>query len=289
MELNRHIIDAYILFGMYYQQFLYLDSSWTKTQLINFANFELKYWLPLMGGIVFANPPYSREIYQLMLPLYERAVHEEISLKPRDQGIARHIGVFYLRGYEYLSEDALITKYIKKDNQNVGNLIVLFRQQEKHIKAVEDRAKYEKLILDFWRFVLDFYENSRDDENVKTLSQLNGLIDFIPQLNQETTALIQRTVKFSARDYDNFEIIEALVALKEIGDPRSNAKAINLILDTLIQKGTYIALKEKQIVELLEFLYEQGDLDGGNKICNKLAMRGHEFQKECFLKHNNSL
>jgi hypothetical protein len=289
-SLSKGIIDAYILLGMYYQQFFFLDYNWTSGKFKEYYELDSKYWLATMGGLFFANPPFNKDVYLLMFPHYERAIIENIDVKNfPDQGIARHIGVFYLRGYENLTNDSLVAQFVKTSSpENVNRLISFFRQQEQYIKQLEDRSKYQALVIELWQFILNVYENSNEENNQKLLSHLNSLIVFVEHLDNQTSSLISRTVRFSDRGRDTHMVIASLILLKERGDAASNAVAIGDILNSLTLSEYFSTQDEKQILKLIEFLFIHSQSNSAIKFCNRLAIKGYEFHKDTFTKYNSN-
>jgi hypothetical protein len=288
--ISKKIIDSYVFEGIYYQQLFYLDQDWITNQFKVNYSLEEKYWLGFIEGFFFANPPYNEDVYRLSIPHYERA----ISLRKfgsehyRGHGIARHLGVMYLRGYDNLSNSNVITLFLNRSNTSgVDGIISFIRQQEDYIKelALDERRKFQTLVLELWKYILTLYSDTEIDEEQKILSNLNNLIGFIEKLDDENSDLLVRTVGYVDRTYNTHHVINVLNLLKEKGEPAINALHIGKILNAF-SLNDYLKTFENSLLHLIQFVYEHGQKELANKLCNKLGLKGYEFQKALFAKYN---
>jgi hypothetical protein len=289
-SIERNIPDAYTLLGLYSQQLFYLDYLWVTGQFKAFYELEESLWMGFMDGLLFVDPPYNLETYQLSTPHYKRAIHLHITGSEHPgSGTARHLGVFYLREYEGLTGDNVLTQFIEVSNaKEVENLILFVRQQEKYINDLQvgERRKYQVLVLKLWKYILQiFKEDAPTEESRHVISDLNYLIGYIEELDENNIEVLISTAKFADVNHNTLHVIEHLNELKGKGDPLVTAAYLGRVLNALTLTE-YLHTYELLLLSLIDFLFQHSQLESANKVCNKLAIQGYEFQKEIFNKYN---
>jgi hypothetical protein len=288
--LERKFIDSYVFTGLYYEQLFFLDPQWITEQFKKLYDLEEKYWLGFIEGFFFSNPPYNEEVYRLSIPHYERAIHRHQygSEHYRGNGISQHLGVIYLREYETLFTDNVLTKFLTRSNpEAIQGFVSFLRLQEKYIMGLpmDDRQSFQLLVIGFWIYIVKLLVKPEGDEELNILSNLNTLISYIETLNDTTTDLIIGTVGYVDRNYNTHHVVDVLNKLKMKGHVKENALRIGKILNA-IGLNDYLKFSEKGLLSLIEFVYEHGHKELANLFCNKLGMLGYEFQKPVFAKYN---
>ena len=286
---KKNIIDSYILTGWYYQQFYFLDSDWISNKIESYYDVEEKYWLAFIGGFTFSNPPFNKTVYKLFYPHYERAIKNDVNIKSHyDHGIIRHIAAFYFWGYEDLQSKGLLSFIIEKNNPNtILELVNFIWRQEKYITGLkEDEVKrFEKIILELWTLLAIKYENSTTEDEQKVLIALSNLLELAPEINDEYTTLVLKSTKIPEKDFHTHYLIENLNKKKDKGDRNVTAKNIGIILNSIQFTPYFSSTDNKLIVDLVTFLYQNGQKPAANEFCNKMAKQGHEFLKDIYNKN----
>ncbi|KAB2859044.1 MAG: hypothetical protein F9K09_03825 [Flavobacteriales bacterium] len=286
---KKNIIDSYILTGWYYQQFYFLDSDWISNKIQSYYEVEEKYWLAFIGGFTFSNPPFNNTVYKLFYPHYERAIKNNISFKSHyDHGIIRHIAAFYFWGYEDLQSKGLLSLIIDENNPNtILELVNFIWRQEKYINGLkEDEVKrFEKIIFELWTLLAIKYENTTTEEEQKVLIALSNLLELAPEINDEYTNLVLKSTKIPEKDFHTHYLIENLNKKKDKGDRNVTAKNIGIILNSIQFTPYFSSTDNKLIVDLVTFLYQNGQKPAANEFCNKMAKQGHEFLKDIYNKN----
>jgi len=279
--LQKKIIDGYIIQGMYFKQFCFLDYDWITEQVKHHYTTDDKEWLAFMGGVVFGKPPYNRELYTIFYPHYERAIDNNINFKSfSNNGLVRHLTAFYFWKYETLSSEKLLFKFVNNASPNeVGELIHFIWRQENYSNTLSELEQqyFQQIIIDLWKFLTDKYENSTNKEEQKNLSTLSNWIVFVPELNEVYTILILKSCKQIDRTYSIHELLEKLVVLKIKGNPKVIAKYIGKILTSLNFKGYLIDSDKDFIKDLVSFLFAHGQKQIATGFCNTMASVHQQF------------
>lgn len=279
--LKKGIIDGYILEGMYFEQFCFLDYDWITKQVKNLYKSKDREWLAFIGGFAFGRPPYNEELYKIFYPLYERAIDNNIKLKTfNNNGLIRHLTAFYFWKYENLSSKKLLFKFLNNASPNeVGDLINFIWRQENYPNTLSELEKkeFQEIILDLWEFLSKKYENSNIEDEIKNLASLSNWIVFAPELNQVYTSLILKSSKHIDKIYSTHELLENLVTLKTKGNSNTTAKAIGEILLSL-NFLDYIGDFDKDFIkDLVSFLFANGQKEIAIEFCNRIAALHQQF------------
>ena len=143
--LQKRIIDGFILEGMYFEQFCFLDYDWITEQVKKHYESEDREWLAFMSGFAFGRPPYNKELYTIFYPHYERAIDNDVILKTHNNnGLVNHLTSFYFWKYETLASEKLLFKFINNaPTSQVGELIHFIWRQENYPKKLSEFEQQE--------------------------------------------------------------------------------------------------------------------------------------------------
>lgn len=279
---QKGIIDVYILTGWYFEQFYFLDKDWITTKVKEYYNLEDKEWIPFMSGIAFANPPFNKETYQLFYPHYQRAIDKNVEIKKKSytNGIIRHLVAFYFWGFEELEDSSLILRLIQtKNHKNIVELVNFIWRQESYTENLnsDDSKKFEIIIFNLWNLLAEKYENATEEDEQNVLLELSNFLVFIDELNDVYTALILKSKQANYKHFYSHRLIENLMRLKDNGESNKVAKNIGLIFNSILFGALYTSRDNNNIINLVIFLYENGQKDIADEFCNKVTKRGYEF------------
>lgn len=279
--LQKGIIDGFILEGMYFEQFCFLDYEWIIEQVKKLYKSENREWLAFMGGFAFGKPPYNKELYTIFYPHYERAIENNIKFKSfNNNGLVRHLTAFYFWKYETLSSEKLLFKFLNyASSDQVGELINFIWRQENYPKTLSEleQKEFQQIIIDLWKFLSDKYEDSHIEEEQKNLAMLSNWIVFIPELNEGYTSLILKSCKHIDKIHSTHELLENIVALKTKGNPTTTAKAIAKILSSLNFRDYMASYDQEFIKDLVSFLFANGQKQIAAEFCNTMAAVHQQF------------
>lgn len=288
---NKRIIDGYILTGWYFQQFYFLDKDWITDKVKEYYKLEDEEWLAFLSGFAFSNPPFNKEIYQLFYPHYERAIKNNIQIKSHhDHGIIRHIVAFYFWGFEDLKTEGLLLMLINNGRpSSIIELVNFVWRQEGYLRTLNrnESKKFEIIIFDLWAYLVNKYENTTIEDEQKVLAGLANLLEFVPELNEINTSLVLKSITLSEKYFQTHYLIENLIKLKDKGNLIETAKYIGLILNLIPFTAYFSSTENKHIIELVVFLYGNGQKKVADEICNKLTKQGHEFLIEIHNKYKD--
>lgn len=287
---EKEILDGYILEGMYFEQFYFLDKEWIIEQVKNNYKLEDRNWLAFIGGFAFGNPPFNKEIYQLFYPHYEKAINNNVELKSFcNNGLIRHIVAFYFWGYEDLKTEGLVLKFLNTATPNsILEFVNFIWRQEAYLKSLgeQEKEKFEITILELWNYLAEKYQDPKGEEEQKVLGGLTHLIVFVPELSESNTDLILKSSRQINKHFYTHELVENLIALKGKGNLSKTAEYIGKIVSSISFNDYLSDFDSKHIIELVTFLYQNGQKEIANIFCNKLSRQGNEFLKPVYNNYN---
>ena len=280
-SMKKGIVDAFIIEGMYFQQFFFLDKEWITEEVKRHYKSDDREWNAFMGGIIFSKPPFNKELYSVFYPHYERLIDNNIQFNDfSNNGLKHHLTAFYFWRYESLSSEGLIYMFINKASvQEVGELIRYISQQKKYYQSLSELEKQEfhELIIELWTYLTNKYENSTNEEEQNNLAALSNWIVFVVELNNNYTNLILKSCKYIHQDYSTHRLLESLSVLKTKGNPIIAAKSIAEILSSL-NFNVYMRDSDQEILkELVSFLFTNGQKKNATDLCNTMAAVHNQF------------
>jgi hypothetical protein len=278
---KRGIIDSYILTGWYFQQFYFLNKDWIINKVKGYYKLDDKQWLAFISGFIFGNPPFNKDIYQLFYPHYKRAIINNAQIKKNhDHGIIRHIVAFYFWGFEDLKTQGLLTMMLNTSSPlTVLELVNFVWRHEDYLRGLKQKEvnKFENIIFNLWNFLANKYQNPKNDAERLALAGLLNLLVFVPELNEKYTELVLKSCGIANQHNHINKLIKNLIRLKGQGKLNETAKYVGVILNK-IEFSLYVSGDEqKQLIDLVVYLYQNGQTEIAVEFCNRLTKQGHEF------------
>jgi hypothetical protein len=290
--LDKKIIEAYTSFGRFLPNFSYLDRNWVADKIEQVSTEKgSKYWEAFMDGYLSIGMVYD-ELYGLMRPHYEYGLSYDFKERNYREHLIQHICIGYLRGNEKLEVPSLFRRIIDAwKPEQIREIIGFFWMQRDLVtESSEENEKMKEKIIDFWRHLYRKYkrkdEKSLTQEDKKILSEASKLAVFLPKIDIEFYEWLMLSAPYVHEDFNSPFFIEYLDELKDKGDSKETAKYIGEIYSRMLEKITP-DYDKKHIRLIVEFLYNAGDKDRADKICNIYGSRGHEFLRDIYEKYTN--
>lgn len=292
--LNLKVGEAYTILGWYNQQFYYLDKEWTINQINNCNFLDEQNWEAFFGGLIFADPPYNTELYQLFYSHFERAIIKNIDLSSYNNhsGIAPHLVAFYFWNFENLDEKGLLAQHLKQATIPLIIKLINFLSWQKQYFANPDDEEHNEIwskVITIWSFLLGQYHDSKDEKKSDLYNSLCNLIGYIHELNERTTEIIIRTIKYIDKRYiyRYLSIVEQLLILINADNRVEHPKFVGEILQ-LFSFDMYLdSNKQKKLIDVVTYLYESNERMVANEFCDKHVRIGHQLLKPIYDKYNN--
>lgn len=297
--LQKRIIEAFTLFGQYMANFYYLDKEWVKQRIeeIDLAQNE-KTWKSFMQGYLLAGPVYAY-LSDLMKDQYFTAIKYNFEEEFTNRQLVDHISLQYLHGAECIDDTkGLFRRLVDIWNASqIEAAISFFWVQRENLgenPAEEAKAKMapqlsKKIdrIIDFWRWTYENkYKNRNFDEfngeDKLILSNLSLLTALLSKVDNENKNWLMACAPYVDVDFKSSFFIEYLDNLKD--RDRQTTKYVGQIFLKMLD-GATPEYDQKHINSIVEYLYESGEKDTADKICNIYGSRGRDFLRHLWEKY----
>jgi hypothetical protein len=288
--MQKGIIDGFILQGMYFHQFYWLDKIWLTELVKRLETIEEKYWLAFMGGYSFATAPNSKEVYDLMYPHYEKVIGQQLEFSNfNERTIVLHLVSYLFWGYESIYEKRLVYLYLTKmPAKAVDDFILFITRNEKYYHSLkeEDKSSFEATILLLWDLVNCRFSTPQNDSEKKTIATLASLLPFMPRLDEHITTLVLDSVKYMSEYYHWHTLIEDLTAISKVATDEELPANIGKILLSSPELPLHTNFESEKLIMLVEYLYENGQKATANKISDAVSKQGNDFLRDLYKKYN---
>jgi len=283
--------------GRYLPNLYYLDKEWVQLNINRiFPKESGEHWQAAMEGYLLETRVYDR-LYELlrMNSHYEKAIGTKFKNREVRKRLIHHLCIGYLIGKEELDDSSgLFSKCLTEwRTTDVLEMISFFWIQREYISEYETQNKGEEnltgskigrkgRILDFWRTV---YQRLKDkaqysDEEEKILCDLGKLSCFLKEINDETLSWLKLSARYIEKDFNSSFFIEYLLRLCDISPHEVGVIYLEMLAYCT---PTY---PEEHIRSIVMKLYELGQCENADRICNIYGSKGLEFLRDIYVQQN---
>ncbi|WP_028788075.1 PIN domain-containing protein [Terrimonas ferruginea] len=288
--MRKGIIDGFILQGMYFHQFYWLDKNWLTQHVNSLLTIEEDKWMAFMGGYSFSNAPNSKEVYAMMYPHYEKVIEKQLEFSNfNERTIVLHLVSYLFWGYETIKEKKLSYLYLTvMPPEAVSDFIQFISRNEKYYNQLkeEDKPAFQAIILSVWQLVHERFSTPDTEDEKTTVAALAKFLPFMATLDDTVTALILDSVTVMSEYYHWHELIEDLLTISETATNNQTAANIGKILLASDGLPLHTSYESEKLITLVTYLYENGQKATANKICDAISRQGNDFLREVYKKYN---
>ena len=285
-------MDAYTLIGYYWQQFNYLSHPWLIKQLQELSIVDEACWEAFMGGFLFASAPGTDELFRIVLPYYEKAIDQKLA--PRvtgTDGFAIHMATLYFWGVVDLSEGSVLYKYITgMPVETLQNLLHVLFFSPGYLKSLDDEEylKAEIKVIALIEFLHEYFGNSEEPALLELRRSTVSVLHMARALNVQNVAIAGKAIALASKQYHHDDLLERLHELRLAGEPNLTAQHLASLLEqmTFQEHMHLVPDDQKNLGEVIQFLYDFSQKEIANKLCNRLLISGLEFARDLYTRNN---
>ena len=286
--MGNNIIEAYSNFGFYLPKFHYLNENWTEKTISEIIK-GTEYWEAFMDGYFMIGSVHEK-LYKLLRSHYEYAIDYNFKENRCHKFLVHHISLAYLNKKETLiGKDSLFSKVFEKfEYKHIAEIINFFWHQKDYLpKPNIEYDKRRDKILQFWELL---YGRLKDEdmktlENKKIISNTGKLAILLPEINEENVNWLLLAASNINENFNTSSFIEYLYYLKDRGNKKFVAESIGKILLKILENYSPF-YEDEYIRDIVEFLYNAGEKNNANKICNKYAEKKIDSLRDIYDKYN---
>lgn len=274
-------IEFSVIIGEYLPQFSYLDDKWVSDNINRiFPKENEHYWTVAFTGYLFHSSQLFKDLYQLLRnnSHYSKALETKFKDSIGTQRTVQHIGIAYLSGLESLNDtESLISQMLKRKNPD--QLLELVR----FFWALRDKLpdEYKPRIKPLWGKLFERLSAHTDPVDEKILAHLFGWLTFIDELDEQALEWL----KLSARYIQPVEEILFMGYLLKHAQKTPDKVAV--IYLEMLNSDRFPSHDQQKIIELVTMLYEKGEKQAADRICNLYFSKGLLFLRDIYEKNTD--
>ncbi|MCW4006927.1 MAG: hypothetical protein NWF04_10120 [Candidatus Bathyarchaeota archaeon] len=277
--LNNRTTEFNITLGKHLTTIAYLDKYWLS-QNINkiFPQENSQQWIDGFSSYLFYTSNLSKPLYHLL----RENNHYEYALKakfPENSAakLPQLICIAYLNDLESLDKNSLVAKLIQTENTEYLAETVRFIWRLRK-KLNKDKIKKIKPL---WKKIVDFLESEQKNRKYDYIrAELAWWLSLVDKIDKEILNLVMISLPH-LKEQHLFSMPEYLLQ-----HTTKTPEAVGEILYKLTTEKHFIWHKKEQIIEIVNKLYEFGQEEKANRICQLYLREGHDFLRETYEKYS---
>lgn len=286
--LDKKITDAFTSLGLFLPYLAYLDRHWAedKVKLLS-ADMQSDTWEAFIDGYLSIGRFYN-DLYTLMKPHYIYGLSFAFRDKHNLEHLVQHICIAFLSGREGLQDaEGLFRRITDGPNPELIKEVISFlnMQRDYLITDSEENDKIRAKIIEFWRELYRKYmgrdESLFTKEDRLILSAAAGLAVFLKEITAESCEWLRLSAPYVNENYGSTFFLEYIDVLKDRGEKNLTAKCVGNIYLRMLSRFTPDR-EEKHIRSTVTFLYDAGEKENADRICNIYGARGNDLLRDLY-------
>lgn len=226
----------------------------------------------------------SKMVYNNLYSLLKENGHYNKALNTRftdnyvTRALVAHICLGYMEDWEKLDDKtSLIRKLIEVENADqLGEIVHFFwARRDKLTNQMKGKVK------PIWGALFDqLIENKENLEYQRIISRLLTWLALVDEIDDQILEYLKTSVRYIKSKTDELFFIEDL--LKHASTEPAEVSEIYL---EMLDAGMYPEFKKEQIQQIIQTLYDQGQKEAADKICNRYGEAGFVFLRATYQKN----
>jgi hypothetical protein len=275
-------IELYVTIGLYLPNINYLDSVWVKSNVDKtFPKDDETLWKGAITGYAYGMNTLYVDIYNLLKNAnnYSKAIKTDIDDNFVAGRLMEHVCIAYINGLEDINIPSnLICQIIESPKARNLSEIVSFVWRLRQKLSKEQKSR----IIELWKMISRaMKQKETEQEASKILASLTNWIAVLDDLSPSTVELLKTSAKHIGAGHELFLLIDSLLRFVE-----TNPKEVGEILSETITEETMLFHKMDDVQKIVTTLYEKGDVEIANEICEKFWKKRQFFLQDIYEKYN---
>lgn len=271
-------IEFFVIIGQYLPNIYYLDSGWVNVNISNILPKDNNvYWNAAFTGYLFSSTRLYKALYDIIKENnhYEKGLYTDFVEEYATRKLVQIIILGYLNGFEDIKDDkSLISKLISRRNPDQLLPLVNF------IWRIYDKLDdiHKEKILPLWNYLIKSLQDYDDDPEIqKVFSSMIYWINFVDELDDTVSDYLKFSARHIEADYNSIFLIEKLRIHVE-----KTPKIVGELFNETLNSGTYPFYKVEDIQYIVSTLYERGEKQLADQICEQYWNKKIFFLKEIY-------
>ncbi|BCD68812.1 SIR2 family protein [Nitratiruptor sp. YY09-18] len=275
-------IEFSVILGRYLANLYWLDKKWVINHINQiFPKENETHWQAAFTGYLFYSSKIYKDIYFLLRENnhYLKAIKTSFKDEHITERLAQHIAVGYIENWENLDDEtSLISQLIENGNKKQLLAMVSFFWMMR--EDINDKIKTK--IKPLWKAIFEkTIENKESSENQEVISNLINWLVLIDEIDDEIFEWLKPAIRYSFKYHNTIFLSEYL--LKHVS--KTPEKVGELYIE-MLENNNYLYYKVENIQETIKILYETGEKELADRICNLYGARGFDFLRDIYFEYN---
>jgi hypothetical protein len=273
-------LEFSIMLGGHLANLYYLDKKWVIENINRiFPNDNDAHWKAAFTGYLI----YSRKVYKELYFLlrehghYAKAIDTSFANRQATKHLVRHISIGYIEEWESLGDKtSLMYKMVEYGGVNHLSEMVSFfwRLREKLTDKIKSKVK------PIWGALIGrLSQNKENPEWQRVISNLSEWLSLVDRIDNQLLEYLKVSAPYIQK-MDEYFFIEYL--LRHVSSEPAEVSEIYL---EMLNAGVYPDIKQENIEETVGILYDKGQREAADRICNLYGEKGIDFLRKVFEKH----
>jgi len=278
-------LDYSVTLGKFLGNILYLDEKWVSENIEKiFPKENETHWKAAFEGYLSYSQRIDKKTYQLLRENghYTKALQTEFSEDYVAEKLVQHICIGFLEDWEKLDDpESLICLVLNKGStKHLWEIIHFLRS----VEGEETHKKVKERIKPLWKTMFDLLEKHQGEPDYQSvISNFYLWLDVVDEIDDEIKEWLKLTAKYVNVGFHASELVERLS--KHVDKTPQNVAEIYI---EMLNAGAYPDYDQKDIIKVVECLYQRSYKEQADRICNMYGEVGYYFLGEIYKKHQAS-
>ena len=268
------------ILGQYLRNLPYLDEDWMINNINEiFPKDREEHWRVAFTGYLFFMQIVHKESFFLLRANdhYTKAISTKFLNRDINQRCVQHIVIGFLQDWEKLGDaNSLINKLLRnKDTDQLSEIINFLWRIGNSLKSEQ-----ESKIRPLWKALVDLLsEDQENPEFQKIILQMSMFLSLFDKIDEKIFRWLKLSAKFAGTDHRLHRFIELLADHVE-----KTPDYVAQIYREILANDVFPDYPKEKIEQIVERLYQKGERESANRICNMYFEKGFYFLRDLYEK-----
>lgn len=277
-------LEFSVILGEYLRNLMYLDKKWVVENInILFPKDIENHWEASFTGYLFYSDSLYKEIYYLFRKEehYIKAIKADFVNENATKRLVEHICIGYIEGWEQLDNGkSLIVKLLENSNPKQVSEIVHFFNWRLSKSIAEDLSIKIKTL---WKEIFEIASRNEEKPEFKKLfSNLSKWLCLVNEIDDDVFKWANTSASYVGEYFNTVDFIENLSKHVEKTPDKVGALYLEMLNNCVILPD----YPQDEVEKIVETLYQKGQKEYADNICNKYGENGFYFLKDLYKKYN---
>jgi hypothetical protein len=271
--------------GQYLVNLHWLDEQWVIKHIDDiFPKHNAQHWQSAMAGYLWPGHM-RRELFLLLRQHghYAKALDTDFDNEHLRERLIQHLVIAYLWDDEQLADSqGLLAGLVAGGTSSDLHKAVTYLWMQRGALEADQRER----VLAFWRCMVAVCGEKGDptEEERALVIDLAKLVSHVDSLDSEAVGWLQVSIDQFRTEQDAWFLIEDLHRLVGVSPLEVGAVYLHML-----GNGMYPTFDPKHIIPVVEILYERGETEAADRICNLYMARGIDLLRGAYERHHPDL